>query len=229
MYRCVCFVLALLLGGSGLVDAQGFPRDIPGITVTGRATVRAHADALYVFAHLVPVAGASDDIDGAAAAVVATLTGLRATNLAVAASVNGASVVGRAITSTIADPTIPVLIDLSKAIGGALKPYPGTVLESLRVAPGLAQCATVEARLHSLALADARSRAEHLADAAGVTLGTPQVITPGGLPDYAFPCRPSRSIERVDANVDSLPMDGNVEFGLFVNVTYAIAGNQHQR
>jgi len=67
----VFFALWCLVGIACPANAQGFPRNVPGITVTGRATLLAHADVMYVSAALAHAPGAADDGDGAGAAIAA--------------------------------------------------------------------------------------------------------------------------------------------------------------
>ncbi len=168
----VCACALLCFGGLGAAAvAQTFPRDVPG-TVTGRATLSAHADTLYGYATVGPVPGQPDE----------RRRGDR---------------------------------------GDALKPFPGTALRGLRTTLGLANCADVERRLQTAAIADAHARADRLASASGVSIGPPTIISPGGLRGYAFPCDLDRMPQGFGAGGD-LPEDGNVEFGLFVNVTYSI-------
>ena len=65
---CACALLCFGRLGAAAV-AQTFPRDVPGITVTGRATLSAHADTLYVYATVGPVPGQPNDLDAATAAM----------------------------------------------------------------------------------------------------------------------------------------------------------------
>ncbi len=65
----VCACALLCFGGLGAAAvAGGFLCDVPG-TVTGRATLSAHADTLYVYATVGPVPGQPNDVDAATAAM----------------------------------------------------------------------------------------------------------------------------------------------------------------
>jgi uncharacterized protein YggE len=219
----LCFCAAPALGG-----AQDFPRDVPGITVSGRATLTAHADRLYVSAVLgsesMPSKQPAKDIDAAAAAVLAAFRRAGAGDAAVSYIVDQFGT-RRSIAGTIHDPTAANLAAVTHVVT-ALQPYPDIALRGFRAVLGLANCTDVEKRLQIAAIADARARAERLAGAAGISLGAPTVITPGGLQGYAFPCAPAQMMdERVALDLSpgvGVPEGGDVNYGLFVNVTYSI-------
>jgi uncharacterized protein YggE len=186
--------------------------------VTGRATLTTHADVLYVNVTLSLMPSAQDQVQAASDAVSAALQARGATDVS-ASDVNGVS--ARALSATLNDPGAGALADVTAAIADAAKPYPG-VLVRTSAAFGLKNCTDVENRLYLAALADANARALRLATAAGLSLGAPTIVTPGGLANYAFPCLPRRSLSRFSTDQAQVPRDGNVEFGLFVNVTYRI-------
>ena len=216
------FLLASYVVASATpANAQGFPRDVPGITVTGRATLVAPADVAYVSELLVSTPGSHDDIDRASAAVSTLLHGAGASDVVSATYSGDDARTGRLISGTIHGPAGATLLVFARGVNDALKHYPGTALEHSTTALGLSHCEDVEGRLQSAALEDARARAGRLATDAGVKLGTPTIITPGNLPGYAFPCRPSRG-PLFSADANAIPDDGRVTFGLFVNVTYPI-------
>ncbi len=224
VWRMRVFVLVWLVASGVPASAQGFPRNVPGITVTGRATLIAHADLMYVSVFLASTQTAPDDIDDASAAMVAALRGLGASNVTshYAAYLDAASAKQRSVSATIYNPTTAALSDAALTASDTVKRYPGTVLQTVTAALGLARCADVEGRLQIAAINDARARAGRLAKAAGVDLGAPSIITPGGLTNYAFPCSLRREIPRARAATNPLPTDGRVEFGLYVDVTYPI-------
>jgi uncharacterized protein YggE len=229
--RTIAGTLVCFCASQGPGGAQSFPRDVPGITVSGRATLTAHADPLYVSAVLGPASmppkqQAPTDIDAATAAVLAALRG---------AGLGGATIsyivdpfgTRRSIAGTIHDPTAANFAAVTHVVTDALQPYPDVALRGLRAVLGLANCTDVEKRLQAAAIADARARAERLAAGAGVSIGAPTIITPGGLPGYAFPCEPSQMMPEglpleALSGVGGLPESGDVTYGLFVNVTYSI-------
>jgi uncharacterized protein YggE len=216
------FVALFLIAATAVADAQGFPRDLPGITVTGRATLAARADVVYVSELLVSAPGTNDDIDRASAAVVTLLQSAGARDAAAATYVGDDDRTGRLLTGTIHAPARAILLEIARGVSDAVGRYPGTLLQRSTALVGLLRCEDVEGRLQAAALKDARARAGRLASGADVQLGTPTIITPGNLPGFAFPCRPSRTLAQYSAEANALPDDGNVTFGLFVNVTYPI-------
>jgi uncharacterized protein YggE len=217
--RVICALLCLA-ALTGPTAAQEFGHPVPGITVTGRATLLAHADVLYVFESLTSAPNGPSDIDGASAAVVAALQSAGAISASTGDVIDGHGLQGRSITATVREPTPAGLTKVSQAIAEALQRFPGTVQQSFMPVLGLTHCEEVEGRLHAIAIADSRARAQRLANAAGVNLGAPTAIAPGALAGYFFPCSPSRA--RPLGVATTLPEDGNVEFGLYVNVTYSI-------
>lgn len=126
------------------------------------------------------------------------------------------------MSATIRNPTTETLKNLTRGASDAIKSHPGTILQNVTAALGLSDCSDVEGRLQDSAVHDAAARAQRLAHAANVTLGAPTIITPAGLPGYAFPCRTSRTIPRFFVAESAFPLDGNVDFGLLVDVTYPI-------
>jgi uncharacterized protein YggE len=208
--------------------AQGFPRDIPGITATGRATLIAHADRYAIDVVIAPSSPSGDDLDRAGAALVDALRSVGIRDASSAAFFDPAGQqTDREISGNLANPTTESLANIARIVTSTLAVFPASTLRRLSGSPGLSDCADVEGRLHAAAVKDARARAERLAAAAGVTLGeVPTIITPGGLPNYAFPCAPSRDATHAESiAAGALPVDGNVTFGLFVNVTYPIVGH----
>jgi uncharacterized protein YggE len=232
--RTIAGILVCLCTYPAAGGAQSFPRDIPGITVSGRAVLTARPDRLFVSAVLSPAQLATKqplptDMEAAAAAVVAALRGAGVDDATVSYIIDPFGT-RRSISGTIHDPTAANFAAVSHVVSDALQHYPDIAIRGLRTALRLANCTDVEKRLQTAAIADARARAERLATAAGVSIGAPTVITPGALPGYPFPCEGSQMVVNGMPQdglslVGELPENGDVNYGLFVNVTYSIVAH----
>jgi len=205
------------------------PTGIPGITVTGRATLRAQADVMYftvqVASQTPQVSSAvTRDFTSAGTAIVGSLhqAGIQDAQAAYPSSIGTSGYQTAYVSGSIPHPSSGDVQRITSAVTVALVPISGISMQRINVNYGLLDCTRVEQQLQTIALADARARAERIAGAAGAVLGRPTSIAPGILPGYQFPCDAQHSTLVQMNQSEGLPMDGMVTFGLHINVTYAI-------
>jgi uncharacterized protein YggE len=175
--------LPFLLASLPAAEAQQtFPASgaTSGITVTGRGTVRVHADELHFSATIFSNAGRGPavpaDIDGAAEAIAKALRdgGVADANAGFAAATNLTG--PRAITGSLHHPTRDAIDALLKRGNAAAAPFPSVTLQNLNLNFLVDDCSEPEQRAQNAAIADAHARAERIAHAAGVRLGAPSNI-----------------------------------------------------
>jgi uncharacterized protein YggE len=195
-------VVALLFAMTP-VGAQSSATPAAGITVTGRGVVRVRADVMRVLAYIGPLpqrtapvrsgttadasggAPAPADVDGAAEAIAKALRdgGVADATSGMTAYFNPVNRT-RAITGTLHNPTRATIDALVRAGNLAAAPYPNVTLQNLLLSFYVSDCDAAEARAQAAAFADARSRAERVAHAAGVRLGA--VVAVNEPPDIAL-------------------------------------------
>jgi uncharacterized protein YggE len=180
----VLFVCAALIGTTGLAGAQPLPlrsQGTPatadfGITVQGHGSVHVRPDSLRFTAFL-PSPGPKvtrSAYDAGVAAIVAALRKDGVADAGTSAGLNGvylgANGGAQMIVGSLRTPTRERAMSIYTDAAAAAAPYPA-VVANIQFTYGVDDCAPVEAKALALAIADARRRAEALAQASNVKLG----------------------------------------------------------
>ncbi len=220
--RLRALILLYCIGTTVLPSsAQGFPRNTPGITVSGYATRLGHADSMPFSASVLTSSG-SQSVDADLAALVATLRGIGISDAAYT-DMTDAPVEMKLITGTLKNPGTAGIKTLLEALSNVAPHHPGLTVQDVQAAFLLNNCAPLETALQVSAVADAHRRAERLAAAAHVALGVPLILTQGALPNYQFPCSRARSFSPIARLAGIVTPDGEMNFGLFIDINYSFS------
>lgn len=128
---------------------------------------------------------------------------------------------GPATSVYVVDNTLSVVVRKLDSLGAVL----GAAIEAgannvYGLEFGFSNLAELQAQARQKAVADARTRAEQLASAAGVTLGAPLAITEDV---YSGPAQPMGRMTAALDSVSAVPVfAGQSQVTVYVNITYAI-------
>lgn len=197
----------------------------PGIIVQGRGVVRAPADTLRFNATLGGRNTPNNAVDtsGAGNAIVEALKRGGVADATVALLPNGqlSAYSPTIVTGSIRKPTRERVSELFAQAVSAAGPFPSVQLQNVNFMLIVDDCSAAESRAATAAIADARTRAQRFAAAAGASVGRVLSMNVSGVPSGSCATRPDQLVNSGFGQIDP---SGSSDVAIAANVviTYAL-------